>query len=216
MIFLSDDFERGVDGDAVGGSWTVAAGAATISTDYVYAGTRSCQNNGIMEIPLTHLDNSYSVSFWIYKKAACTHVAIGHGDGVHSVIVYIYTDGSINYINLANVTVDTGIDISLDSWQLIEINNINFTTTTFDLWLNGIKLFDDLQMATNAGQVNLVYLRNVDTAHDIYIDNFMVKSLGEVICKPSKANYYTTQEHDLTFYNTKEAIPKYYDTEAAE
>lgn len=53
-FIVFDDFERGVNGDAIGGSWTVVSGAATISTTHNYtaytsagaAGTRSSKLAG--------------------------------------------------------------------------------------------------------------------------------------------------------------------------
>jgi hypothetical protein len=40
-FIVFDDFERGVNTDAVGGSWEVNNGTVTISTDHAFGGTRS-------------------------------------------------------------------------------------------------------------------------------------------------------------------------------
>ena len=176
-----DDFERGVDGDPVGGIWSTVFGTVQISIDQAYGGTRSCKLVGDATIPqmLTTMAASANLSalYRIYKADAA-QFDMSHGDGTTRAILRAETDEDISVFN-GSIYVDTGSNISPDTWQLIEFNDWNWTAKTVDVWLNGVKIKDDADISyTNNLIANaIILLQSIGIAGtNSYIDNFIVRN----------------------------------------
>jgi hypothetical protein len=184
-----EGWERGVNGSPItlaGGSmvWTEDhVGDAVISTEQAYGGTRSAKifrdthaPNGSYIRSVVPWSTNQSVRWRLYKKALTGGVRLWHGTVAYCVDLEIAADGSIWYTNGAEVLVNTGFDIALNAWVLLEIND--FTGTTFDLWLNGVRICDNIQLRNQPWVNNQVSFGNYDVvaAHDYYMDEFLVRN----------------------------------------
>lgn len=173
-----DDFERGSDGDTIGGNWTETAAHAHISTEQKYGGSRSAKFVGAASasnasLPLSP-STDQSIYLHVYKEAACEEAGIYHGNGTKRTHILITIDGSICYFAGSTQT-DTNYNINLDQWNLIELNNFNWTSYTNDIWLNGTKIKSGAAMETSVGTSNIILLLGAGSAtKDIYFDNVIV------------------------------------------
>jgi hypothetical protein len=174
-----DDFERGNNGDALGGYWTNLTPQAVISTDHAYSGTRSMKlvgdatNPCIPYIALPWQAN-LAVRMRYWKEDATGTNYIRWGNGYYYVNPYFnstddiyYNDGSAH---------DTGASITADAWNIIGLRNINFTTHTFDILLADEVTKDSAGMASGTAFTNRLgfQLNNNASDKDIYIDSLMV------------------------------------------
>ncbi len=180
-FIVFDNFERGNDGDAVGGDWTIDQGNVDISTDHAYGGTRCMKLLGdatypIVTIPVTASANiAIRCRLW---KEALAQTDIHHGDGT--------TRGIIRFDTAENITiydgvsyVDTTKNITADTWQLIEINNWNWTAKTIDVYANEVaaKIGGDISFASVSYQNEVALNQTITTAGvDSYVDDFIVRN----------------------------------------
>jgi hypothetical protein len=174
-----DDFERGNNGDAVGGSW--AATGCTISTDHAFEGTRSAKIAGHaaagtnnMYITTTKSDNII-IRYRQWKEDA-GYVDFQHGNGVKSIIVRSETDEDIIYLDNALGTVDTTYNVAADAWGLFEYANIKWTPYTLDLIFNNTIICNMLSFAGVAEAPNQGWFREfgAGVGNDFYIDDYIV------------------------------------------
>jgi len=176
---LFDDFERGNNGDAIGGSWTVVTGSVVISTEQAYGGTRSGKLAGgttppNATIPLTH-SSDLSIYLRFYKKNAAEYRIEG-GNGTKAFSIFIDSAESIFYYDTAYR--DTTVDATADAWNTFELNNFNFTAGTFDIWHQGSKIKSGAGMYVAGGYYTNV-IRNAagNTAGaDTYIENVIARN----------------------------------------
>lgn len=174
-----DNFERGNNGDAIGGGWTVAAGSVVISTEHAYGGTRSMKCVGgaatpSVSIPVT-AGSGVSIRMRIWKEDAA-EVAVNHGDGATRGVVKGEADEDVTVLDGVTYQ-DTGSNITADQWQLLELNNWNWVAQTVDVWLNGTKIATGADISyANGSYANAVGLWGVNAAGvDFYIDDFIVR-----------------------------------------
>lgn len=194
FIFF-DDFERGVNTDVIGGSWTVGSGSATISTDQNYtaltstgtAGTRSGKLAGhaatsSITIPRTAV-SGYAIQLQSYKENATGAVIpIAHGNGTRRIATIINDTEDIRYYTGASVDTDTGFNTVADTWRKIEASNISWTGFTYHLYENGILIGNSLVMNNDAVATNVLAIYNIDATagDDYYIDNIIIRNF----CSP--------------------------------
>lgn len=177
-FIVFENFERGINNDAIGGDWTVHAGGVVISTDHAYGGTRcgkwvGAATPGNASIPITASDN-IAIRFRIWKENAADLVCV-HGDGTNISYWNFQADEDIMWHNGAALQ-DTGDNITADQWQLVEYNNFVWGTPTVDAWLNGTKIQDDadISFAFSHAWYNDALnfsLANTTAGVDIYIDD---------------------------------------------
>ena len=184
-----DDFERGNNGDAVGGGWTVVQGSALISTAqdmgdiYGYSGTRSVKLVGgatapAITIPMAAEDGLNSVDFWLYKEDAAA-VAFSLGNGTNR--IHFQFDASENIQYYDGSWHDTGVDCVKDAWGFVEVKNINFTSGTYDIYYNGSLAASGAAMRVNSSY-NGTWLFYGDTTadKDTFIDDFRIRNWRSV------------------------------------
>jgi hypothetical protein len=175
---LFDDFERGNNGDAVGGAWTVTTGSVVISTDHAYKGTRALKLVGggaqpgctIPSVPSA--DKAVRMRIWKENAASCH---INHGDAAKS--AYSYIDASENWNYYDTATRDTGANNTPDSWELFEMNNFNFAGGTYDMHQNDTPIKTGAVMYATGAKNGLIALSTGDAVgNDTYIDNVLVRN----------------------------------------
>jgi hypothetical protein len=118
-----------------------------------------------------------SIMLRTYKENAA-EMHIQHGNGINRAIIYL--DASENLqVRAATLYVDTGANVSVDAWDLIELNAWDWTGKTVDVWLNGTKVGDNMSIAFANGSFNnqLALDETILTANvDGYYDNVLVRN----------------------------------------
>jgi len=176
-----DDFERGNNGDAVGGDWTGVVGVV-ISTDHAYGGNRCAKIPGSaasynrMSISRAAASGEYAVQYRFWKENAANFTT-AHGNGTKRIQIGCLATEDIKYYTTA--WVDTTKNCLADQWDIIEFNNINFATPSFDIYYTGFALAKSgAGMWSNADCNGIVHLyeENCGVGNDIYIDNFLIRN----------------------------------------
>ena len=178
-FIVFDDFERGVDGDTVGGAWVEWVAHCHISTDHAYGGTRSLRILGgtlaACSLPVAHSEN-VAIRCRLWKENATPGIYLCHGDTVRYFETYFellesifYHDGSPH---------DTGYDGTPDKWELVEFNNFNWTAKTYDIVWNGATIKVGATMTLGGGVNDLFYLfiDSPTTGPDAYLDDVLVRN----------------------------------------
>jgi len=178
-----DDFERGNDGDPLGSAWTTG-GTAVISTSQAFRGTRSLKLAGINGatsstarlLGVTRGDNLYAIQLRVFQKTGIVQTNYYHGNGTKLINAMTTNIGGVWYYDTG--AVNTGSSISMDQWQLMEFKNINFTSSTYDIFANGLSAKDNAGMMTNSGTINLFTITSYNPAlgADVFIDNVIVRN----------------------------------------
>lgn len=175
-FIVFDNFERGVNGDSIGGAWSEPFPHVNISTDHAYGGTRSAiaLSQTIATIPVTASAN-VAIRFRYWKEAAAA-ANWYHGDATTQAVVYIAAS-SLDLMYYDTAGRDTGANITADAWQLLELCNFNFTTDTYDIYSNDVLAKSAAAMNTGAASSGLfrLYGNGASAGMDSYLDNFIVR-----------------------------------------
>jgi len=180
-----DDFEWGNNGDHIhtsGGSvtWT-SSDAATISTDHndTVGGTRCAKvAGGASYSKMTMVQaagNTYAIRARLWKEDAAKCFLFNHGNATKRCLLNIETLENLWYYGAPT---DTGSNIIADAWQTLEIRDLNFTATTYDVVLNDAVVVNNggMQADTTAnGIVEALIDQNGGAGNDNYIDNFIIR-----------------------------------------
>jgi len=176
-FIVFDDFERGIDGDAIGGSWTTA-GTVTISTDHAYGGTRCMKLAGsagtkpsaIIPVTATSLIAVRS-RIWKEDLSAINYLCLWKAWASYTMIL---STEKINYYDTAYREVGTA---GKDLWELFENNNFDFTAHTFDMWYAGAKIKAGAIMSDwGVGSDSLRFLTFDAAGIDSYVDDVIVRN----------------------------------------
>lgn len=178
VFSIFDDFERGNDGDTVGGAWTEVVAHAHISTEQQYGGTRALKIVGggdtvQAELPVSASAN-IAIRYRIYKPTGCS-VSVVHGNGSYCIYLNYHVDGYMRYtidtVNFTNIGV-----YAHSAWHLVELNNFDYAAGTCDVWVNGLLVKSGAPLSNNATANtrgdNKVHLR---AATDAWFDNVIVR-----------------------------------------
>lgn len=185
-----DDFERGSPGDEIGGDWTVTNDHVHISGEYDrgdisgYFGTRSVKLPTNIStpapdatIPVTADSGIYAIRCHFYKVDVGVIVPIAHGNGTKRALVRMTAAEDIEYYN--GSWTDSGANCSADTWQVLEVNNFDFSAGTFDICINDSVVKSGAAMHTNSGQTNVNriqgYISN-PVNNGGYLDLFCVRN----------------------------------------
>lgn len=179
-----DDFERGSNGDTIGGSWTEATAHVQVSTDHDigdvtgFTGTRSAKFIGeppphSANIVVTASDNN-TISERVYKETAGALVMISHGNGSKYLFVYHDSNDKIGFYNGSLNDINSG---PVDQWFKLEIKNINFTAGTFDIYVDESLFRSAATMCSGTESANeLGILGSYVIGNDAWIDNVIVRN----------------------------------------
>lgn len=175
-----DDFERGNNGDPVGGEWAVS-GSVIISTEQAYGGTRCAKLVGSGSVVSMQISRpagiDYAVRFRIWKEAIASSQVL-HGNGTKAVYWnFVYVDPTGELLRYYDTSWHTLCLITPNQWLLNEGNDFNWTSYIYDIWLDNVKKQDNAGMFANAGWANVFYLDNAASGvgNDIYIDDFIIR-----------------------------------------
>jgi YD repeat-containing protein len=178
-FIVFDDFERGNDGDEVGGIWTVDSGTLQISTGQKFGGTRSMKLVGAIGVwPYGHISqaasNNIAIRFRLYKQTNA-RFDIAQGNGSKYFVIYIDINELINYYTGSYQS--TGVHMTPDAWQLFELHNFNWTAGIFDIYMNDTLVKTGAGMYTSSALANIIQPDgyNVTGAND-WVDDFIVRN----------------------------------------
>ena len=180
-FIVGDDFERGNDGDAVGGDWTVATGTCELDTAQAYGGTRSFRavgsvgGGGLATIPMTAASGEYAIQVWMRKQDAAWASLLAHGDGAKRLSLFANTSEDITTHDGSTYN-DTGANSTNDTWQLYEVNNIDFSAGTFDVYQDNSLIKSGATMATSSANEDNIRIGCGSFAADVWHDNMVVRN----------------------------------------
>ena len=185
-FIVFDDFERGNDGDTIGGSWTEASAHVHISTEQEYTGiaanTRSVKLVGAdaaapyATIPVT-AGSTIAIRARYYKETALQLVFL-HGDSGSGNHMQVQFDSSEN-VNVYDGTsyVDTTLNSLADSWGLVEFNNFNWGAATCTIVVDGnAKTGVDISYAFAPMANKLAIYGQANTGLDDWVDDLLVRN----------------------------------------
>ncbi len=178
-----DDFERGSDGDSIGGGWTEHP-HVHISTDHDigdvagYTGTRSARWIGAADAPYALIPGATAgantaIRFRYYKETA-TRLWLQHSDGANKLSTHFETSEAVTVYNGASY-VDTTLDCLADSWGLVEFNAFDWAGLTASIVIDGAtKTGIDISYASGSN-ANAVYIQGY-TGGNLWIDDLIVRN----------------------------------------
>lgn len=175
-FIVFDDFERGINGDNVGGSWTVDAGSCKISTGQKYGlGTRSCKMTSGSDMKIAVTASTTIAIRYRYYKAAQGGLNLTHGNGTKCSQVRARDDEIIDYWNGGGY-VATGQTAAIDTWEILELSDI-ILGTSIDIWKNESQIVNDGACNWNyAGYSNVARFSGAAGESDYtYLDNVIVR-----------------------------------------
>ena len=189
---MLDIFEWGANGDPIYGSgggitWT-SLDTAIISTAQAYQGTRSMmldapgavRPEAQFALTATGAPAAYAIEFWLYKPDAAADIenVLQHGNGTRR--IYLRVDSSENVLYYDSDLpgyVDTGANVTADAWTEIKLQNINWATYKWDIYVAGSLAKAGAGMVTSTIFANIVCFSGSTTnGEDIWIDNVIVKN----------------------------------------
>jgi hypothetical protein len=179
-------FESGSDGNSIATAdedWTVGSGTVEIDTAQKHLGTRSMKLVGAATgpgaaLPLTAASNSYMISVWARKTdKAGKFYPLLHGNGTKRIAVFCDSSENIQYRRGDDTWIDTGVNCTIDTWQLYEARNIDFSAGTFDLWFEGVCIVTGAELNTSAEEQDVLrfYCDGAGTGADSWIDDLIVR-----------------------------------------
>ena len=157
LVPRTEDFEWGDDGDDLEApdaimttDWEVDApylAEVEIETDEPYKGTRCGRWYRYSETNwpqawFTQSPVDATIGFYLKMEGGATAV-FSHGDGEHRIYFLVQTDGEVVYV-------DEETYLSFDTWYHFEIKDIDWDMATYDVWLDGELIGDDIAMLTSS------------------------------------------------------------------
>ena len=181
-FIVFDNFERGVNTDAVGGSWIVNTGIVEISTDHAYGGTRCGKWKGGTTRPRAGIpqiaSNNIAIRFRVWKENASDAI-LAHGDATNLCYIKAETDEDIVWYDGAGFQ-DTGDNITADDWVLMEVRNFVWATPVVDIYMNDTSIQNaaDISFLSSDTTYNNRVRFDSDGANgiDFYIDDFIIRN----------------------------------------
>jgi len=176
----------GVDGANIntsGGTitYTVVGGSIQIDTSYAFYGTRSMGlvNSGVpndVTFPVA-VDPNISLRCRFYKlDGVLTTNMVQHGNGTKMIQVYCDDAENLYYYDTAARLMGS---FSAGAWHTLEINNINFTAGTFDVYLDSAILQAGAIMRTlNLYNGKWRLQQGVSSGTGFNVDNVIVRNFS--------------------------------------
>ena len=143
--------QTGTSGHHAGMKWTFAASTPTYVGYYVYAGAATAAHN--------------------YVTVGDANTASNNG------IMFMYNTG-INTLRFYNGGLNYEAPIVQGNWYHVELVNINYTSKTFDIYINGVIAQANYPFRSTASvNINQVNLYNIASAGPGYYDEIVVGSV---------------------------------------
>lgn len=203
----SDEAPLSDDGGAI--DWSiVAAGTSKVEIDTAqhYTGTRSARfysdgtNPSRAYFTQPAISSTQVISFALRKDDA-TYFVLWHGNGTKYIRVNIADNEDIQYYDGSNHS--TGSSVSIDTWHVISIRNVNWAAGTYDIYLDGILIQSDAAMATSPAYANVVHFYNGTAVSTCWLDEVAVWDVEDEDGSFGEGEYsleITGLDEDTTYY----------------
>jgi hypothetical protein len=185
---FTDGFESG----SYSPNWTLGPSltTATVNTITPYAGTYKFEGTGGTNSHLTGLTSTFSpstsntISWAIYPTgtlASNYFVAGDNATAATNCIVFAYWIGG-NNIRFVSSAITATYVATPNQWYNIELKNINYTTRTFDIYVNNVLIQTAFPFRSNTiSNVSRLYLYNFNTGStgawdDIKVGGFNINA----------------------------------------
>lgn len=175
-----DDFESGAMHPSwvQGGAYTrtyPTAGAPQGTTFLQQAGSSSHYAGSVLNFGTS--TPSY-ISWWAQTSTNannCSYVVVGDAStSTNNGIVFSYFTSS-GTLRFYNNTANWEMSTTANTWYHVELMNINFTTKTFDLYINSVLVQSGYAFrSTGSTSVDQIHLYNYDTGSTGYYDEVIV------------------------------------------
>lgn len=170
-----DDFESGSLSSAfipAGGTYT-----RTVQSSGSPQGSYHMENSGSG----SHFSGTYftfpsstpsEMSWWVRTSTTSQHsgyMVIGDANITSSygtIFIYIRNNGSLRFY--ANSSVDYNFTVAANTWHFIELKNMNYTTFTYDIWVDGVQRTTNFPFRNNTSTIDRAYMYNLGTAVSSY------------------------------------------------
>lgn len=204
---LFDDFEWGTENDPAsnsGGSvtWVTGTVGPVITLAQHYSGTRSMKvpYNSTSFKTAVAANGRESIRLKYYKTNATSNwMYIYHGNGTKAMVIEFNAAEAIYYYSTTDV--DTGFSLTPDAWNTLEFNNFNWTSGTYDIWLNGTKIKSGIAMMTSTAANGYVSFVGPDlNTGSVYVDDFYTRKWYSVVPALGTVGY--EEENVLTTTTT--------------
>jgi len=166
------------------GNWEVTSGLVHIQPVVKYIGSSALIlpgeiSNSSANIPFSAASHQYAIQVYARKtNTAGDSYPIIHGNGTKRVSLYLDATENIKYKNAAGTATDTSINCSYNSWQAYEVNNLDFSAGTYDIYFNNWKIKTGAQMHTSTDAENKLSFYNsvIGLGAKFWIDKLIVRS----------------------------------------
>ena len=184
-----DDFERGSNGDPVGGDWDKVQGTEEISTtndvgDLTgFTGSRSLKvfgSNTQLKLPILATlpdDGTFAIRANIYKPNPTDSIQLSCRKNNYFASAQIQIDGKMYWLNSSSTWIYSNNIANEDSWDsVLELRNVNFSAKTYEVYYNNSLVASATSMSAPAGADYYVYISGSPTnGHNSWIDNVIVR-----------------------------------------
>jgi hypothetical protein len=188
--------------------WTTIGSTITTSTSNVLPaeGVYGCKIVGGSGQHLKGISRSFSaispnpntMSWYMKPVGAGQSNCLVAGDNTVTAVksmVFCYWLGSTNEIVFTGTTAGASYNTAATAnvWHLIELKTINFTTHTFDIWVDGVLKQANFAFRSNlVNSIEKVHLYNYDSLATGNWDNIKFGSSSTIISKASALNATST------------------------
>ena len=171
-----DDFERGNDGDTIGGDWTENTVHVEIKIDQKYTGTRSAKFLGVNPeaVRVVAGSSEISIRFHTYKEDTSDLTFI-HNDGSSRCQCKWLATEALEYLSAESGYLSLGESPAHSTWHLFEMNNFDWSANTYDFWLNGVKIGTSLTEYIDSFGEGF-WMRGSNNTGATWIDNYIVRN----------------------------------------
>lgn len=177
-------------------TWTItAAGASKVEIDTAqhYSGTRSARfyrdgtNNPSADFAQAPLTNGQVLSVWV-RKDGTSRPMIYAGDGSKLINCGYDSDENLEWVDDGGAQ-DTDVDITVGSWALLEIKNVDWDAGTYDIYHNGILAKTGAVMRTHTGWNGIIRFYNLTGTSEAWLDNVAVWDVEDESDSYSEGEY---------------------------
>lgn len=184
VFWLHESFESGI------GAWTFGGGPYTyygVDNTTFTDGAQSLRLEGGSSHynGLQHI-HSPGVPSYIRFDVKCPDIpttgqAVGYfvlessTPGAHSYWFYCINTSGTQYLTTSSLGTGGAIYTG-DTWNTIEFRNMNFTTHTYDFYVNGVQIATNVAFwSASANDAYKIHLYNFSAGYTTYYDNFYMK-----------------------------------------
>lgn len=164
------------DFEMPGVNWIVDAGTVNFaSIEQKKNGNQSMEVHSASKVYTNFNHGAYAIENWVYVTSlpADKKFYFLHGDSTKEIMIAVQGDGKIMYYD--GLWKDTGSTITLNTWFLLGLQNMNWTTHIYDITLNRSVIQTTAGMRDVTTYTDKYFISAAYTTGDLYIDNVVAR-----------------------------------------